>query len=106
MSADLTIHDPHAPGSGAELNVTYNLSAMLHEAGFKGWQWTQGKPARRVGRHILTVLTHMSQDPDHWRSLNPPNGWGDYDTCIQGRMREWAILCTIASKKATIEAWL
>ena len=24
---------------GAELNVTYNLSGMLREGGFNGWDW-------------------------------------------------------------------
>lgn len=21
---------------------------------------------------------------EHWRAMNPPNGWGDYDRCLQG----------------------
>ena len=112
MSADVWIemnvcaHCGAPEARGAELNVTYNLSAMLREAGFKGWQAIMSEPANRVGAHILDVLDRMAEDPERWRSMNPENGWGDYDRCLQGRMRKWANACVSAPEGATIGGWL
>ena len=90
---------------GAELNVTYNLRGMLREAGFNGWDWCTGKPAPEVGAHMLAVLDGMVTDPERWRAMNPPNGWGDYDQCLQGRMRDFASACVRATT-GVIGAWL
>ena len=59
---------------GEELNVTYNLSAMLAAAGFMGWPKIVGRPAAFVGNHIIEVLDFMAEDPDKWRAMNPKNG--------------------------------
>ena len=91
---------------GEELNVTYNLSAMLREAGFKGWASIISEPANKVGAHILDVLDRMAENPERWRSMNPQNGWGDYDQCLQGRMRKWANACVSAPPEATVDGWL
>ena len=40
---------------------------------------------------------------DLW--INPPNGWGDYDRCLQGRMRRFAEEC-VAAESGVVEAWL
>lgn len=111
MSADLWIEFPACESCGrgedttTELNVTYNLSGMLREAGFNGWDWCRGKPAPQVGAHMLAVLDGMATDPDRWRAMNPPNGWGDYDRRLQGRMRLFAEKC-VAAKAGVIGAWL
>ena len=112
MSADVWIkmdacaHCGATEARGAELNVTYNLSRMLREAGFKGWPSILSETANEVGAHILDVLDHMAEDPERWRSMNPPNGWGDYDRCLQGRMRKWANACLSAPPGATVDGWL
>ncbi|AKU15776.1 hypothetical protein [Luteipulveratus mongoliensis] len=113
MSADVWILRDACPHCGRgnestddELNVTYNLSKMLREAGFLGWREIKGKPAREVGEHILGVLNHMATEPDKWRAMNPANGWGDYDQCLQGRMRAWAERCAKASPTDRIGAYL
>ena len=111
MSADLWIKLDACTTCGrgseqaAELNITYNLSSMLRAAGFHGWSWCTGKPAPEVGRHMLAVLDGMQTDPDRWRAMNPPNGWGDYDQCLQGRMRDFANACVRATT-GVIGAWL
>ena len=111
MSADLWIKFPACETCGrgedadTELNITYNLSRMLREAGFNGWDWCRDKPAPQVGTHMLDVLDRMTADPDHWRAMSPPNGWGDYDRCLQGRMRRFAEAC-VAAKAGVIEASL
>ncbi len=102
MSADVWIvkdacaHCGRGDASGAELNVTYNLTPMLREAGFVGWGGLVGMRAVEAGEHILAVLDEMALDDARWRAMNPPNGWGDYDGCLQGRMRAWAMECTSA----------
>lgn len=111
MSADVWIESPPCPACGhgdpgAELNITYNLSRMLREAGFIGWGELEGMNAQAAGTHILGVLDGMAANPDRWRAMNPPNGWGDYDSCIQGRMREWAQECKAAPEGSVIGASL
>ena len=107
MSADVWIVDPPCDkcgrgGDGAELNITYNLSAMLREAGFVGWRNLIELSANDAGRHIIGILNGMAESPAKWRAMNPPNGWGDYDRCLQGRMRKWAEACVAAPADATI----
>ena len=108
MSADVWIETPpcndcgRSYPPGAELNITYNLSGMLRAAGFKGWQEILGEDAQEVGAHIMDVLDHMAQDDERWRSMNPENGWGKYDQCLQGRMRAWATQCLLAPDGSTI----
>lgn len=109
MSADVWIVSPPCvtcgrggDGDGTDLNITYNLSKMLYEAGFIGWGQVVGMNANAAGRHILGVLNGMAYDNEKWRAMNPENGWGDYDQCIQGRMRTWAEKCVEASKEAKI----
>lgn len=99
MSADVWI-DKDVCGScgrsgeqGAEVNITYNLSAMLKAGGFVGWGSLVGMLAVDAGTHLFGVLDTMAQDPDRFRAMNPPNGWGDYDKCLQGRLREFAGVC-------------
>mgnify|MGYP001582221770 CR=1 FL=1 len=111
MSADVWIERAPCPHCGrsderVELNITYNLSQMLREARFCGWPNLRGMPAQKAGEHILEVLDGMTADPGRWRAMNPPNGWGDYDSCLQGRMRRWAEECTKAGPDDTIGGWL
>lgn len=89
------------------LNITYNLTGMLTAAGFHGWKWCIGKTAREVGTHMLAVLDGMNTDPEKWRAMNPPNGWGDYDQCLQGRMRAWAEVAAASNNSGDqIGGWL
>lgn len=113
MSADVWIVRDRckACGRGGDvdesLNITYNLTGMLREAGFHGWQWCIGKTAREVGTHMLAVLDGMNTDPEKWRAMNPPNGWGDYDQCLQGRMRAWAEVAAASNNSGDqIGGWL
>lgn len=111
MSADLyliraTCHTPGRSDESEDLNITYNLSAMLKEAGFEGWSWCTNKPAVIVGRHMIAILNRMQEDPERWRAMNPPNGWGDYDKCLQGRMRAWAEVAAAAGPDDKVGTWL
>ena len=85
-----------------EINLTFNLSKMLHAAGFIGWRVLDGLPANAAGVHIIAVLDAMAMNATRWRALNPVNGWGDYDTCLQDRLRAWALRCIAAGPDDTI----
>ena len=112
MSADVWIlTNPcdtcgHSDQQGAEVNITYNLSGMLREAGFCGWRDLVGMKALDAGLHLIEVLDGMREDPQRWRAMNPPNGWGDYDKCLQGRLRDFAERCLDAGPTDTIGGWL
>lgn len=113
MSADVWIESPPCATCGrsderddAALNVTYNLSPMLYEAGFVGWRMLAEMSANAAGAHILGVLNGMAYEHQKWRAKNPENGWGDYDKCLQGRMRAWAERCMEAAPNARIGASL
>lgn len=86
---------------GAEVNITYNLSPMLAEAGFT-WASLKTMSAREAGHHTLAVLDEMAKDPKRWRAMDPPNGWGSYDDCLQVRLREWALECLKAGPDARV----
>ena len=112
MSAEVWVSYPPCehcgnPGAeGAEVNITYNLSPMLHAAGFVGWRELAAMSARDAGRHVLAVLDGMRNDPKRWLAMNPPNGWGYYDECLQGRLRRWAETASKESPAARVGASL
>lgn len=43
----------------------------------------QGLRAGDIGEKVLAVITNLKADPDRYRSMNPPNGWGDYDGLVR-----------------------
>ncbi len=73
-------------------NVTYNLNPMLREA---GWTWPceghlfadtvwcadyiKGARAADIGEKAMYVLRNLEAEPEKYRAMNPPNGWGSYD---------------------------
>ena len=112
MSAEVWVSYPPcdhcgSPGSeGAGVGITYNLSPMLHAAGFFGWRDVSRMSARDAGRHVLKVLDGMREEPERWRAMNPPNDWGNYDECLQGRLRRWAETASKESPAARVGASL
>lgn len=77
MSLDLGIGE-------VDLNVTHNLSPMWREAGIRDALYeSNGQPARAIGPLLRIGLVKMLRNPDKYRAMNPPNGWGDYDGAIE-----------------------
>jgi hypothetical protein len=105
VSADLSIHCPCCGNEIASLNITYNLTQMLASTASwpeDRWRAFTDQPARKVGRTILRTVEEMAKDPEPFRAMNPANGWGDYDQCIQGRLRAFGIACILAPKGSTV----
>lgn len=72
--------EPHVITGGG--NVTSNVAPMWRLAGadlaeFDGLLAGNCLPALRA------AVTAMETDPDKYKALNPPNGWGSYDTCLR-----------------------
>lgn len=74
------------------INLTYNLSPMLREAGFPGWDSLTGAPCSEVGGMLLRVATTLVNDPERFKKLNPENGWGTYEQAV-GAMFGLAVMC-------------
>ena len=62
-------------------NITSNLSRMWNEAGVPLHEW-DGLEAGTCWPNLDTALTFMQSKPEAFKELNPPNGWGDYDGCV------------------------
>ena len=78
-------------GEAGWWNYTRNVTPMIAAA----WEQATGKPIEQnwwamlngmdgpAGReHIATVVKALEADPEKFRAMNPPNGWGDYDSLL------------------------
>ena len=86
MGASIWITEPLAPGHAytyAEVNVTYNLTPMLVEAGFGRWRDHVDDTVPEFGSALMRLRDTLAADPDRFRALNPDNGWGDYDGLLE-----------------------
>jgi hypothetical protein len=128
MSADWWLMvDEH---QDASFNLTYNLGAMLREAGWPTrtrresfWDpaafstdtpdpdavtnWDilkEGRRAADFGEMVGRVVANLEADPERFRALNPPNGWGNYDICLT-ELRNF-LAAIEEHPNAEVEAWL
>ncbi len=66
-----------------EWNCTYNLGPMLRAAGFPDWILLDGAQASDAAGMLDNVSRTLRSDPEKFRAMNPPNGWGDYEGAIE-----------------------
>jgi hypothetical protein len=63
-------------------NITHNLSRMALAAGIYEHLWRPGEngidKAGRLIEPLSNGLAGMKAEPDRFRALDPPNGWGSY----------------------------
>jgi hypothetical protein len=63
---------------------TYNLTPMWRLAGvFNTSRDLDGERARAIHSRAVEGLTRAVSFPDQFRSLNPANGWGDYEGFVE-----------------------
>lgn len=63
---------------------TYNLSPMWRLAGvFETSRDLDGLRASEIHGRALAGLRRALSFPEQFRSLNPANGWGEYDGFVQ-----------------------
>lgn len=107
MSADYYISPecdcPHPHGE-INLNVTYNLSQMLAEAGFPGHKAMTGAPASEAAPIFARTAERIRANPDHFKQFEAENGWGDTKWALEfldGMVEALALYPT-----AVIRTWL
>lgn len=82
MVADLGGPEPVAIGDS--VNHTYNCSAMFRLAlGGKGVNDLERQTGRDMLPRLKSGIRHMEENPNLYLPLNPPNGWGSYDTALE-----------------------
>lgn len=98
MAMDCGGEDPMTSG---DLNMTSNVSCMWRKAGA---DIAQMGDEQWIGERCIPVLraaiATIQDDMPTYRAMNPPNGWGDVDSCIKF-LRGVLDLC-IAYPKATL----
>lgn len=62
------------------LNYTYNVSPMYYDAiGEHGLRGLHGMTGEEAADALLSAELRLSDDPEKYKAMNPPNGWGDYE---------------------------
>lgn len=72
--------------SGREVysdNITHNLNKMADAAGIYQHLWRPEEISITKAAQLIEPLVEgarkLRADPQHFKALNPSNGWGDYD---------------------------
>jgi hypothetical protein len=70
------------PAYLTDRNQTSNVAPMWRHAGadlagFHGRIAADALPALRA------AIATMEDNPATYKAMNPPNGWGDYDSCLE-----------------------
>lgn len=74
-------------------NYTANVSPMWHKAlGGVSLRDFHLVNAREAAPKLAEAVKAMQADPDAYRAMNPPNGWGDYDGALR-YLRDLAEAC-------------
>lgn len=63
-------------------NITHNLGSMAREAGIYEHLWSPEeigvKKAKQLIKPLRAAIKLMRTDPERFKKLNSPNGWGMY----------------------------
>jgi hypothetical protein len=64
-------------------NITHNLNKMADAAGIYEHLWRPEEIGITKAGELIPPLTEgldkLKSNPDHYKTFNPSNGWGDYD---------------------------
>lgn len=85
MSYDIYLYVDGGAGNGVcafDRNYTSNVAPMWREAGADLAQM-DGMPAWRAIDCLTAAVEMMRAYPDDYRKMEPDNGWGSYDGCLQ-----------------------
>jgi hypothetical protein len=64
--------------SDEDWNFTSNVSPMWRAAGADLAEF-DGKPAGECAPVVRAAIAEMEANPDKYRAMDSPNGWGTYD---------------------------
>ncbi len=86
MSLDISL-TAIRPTQVYESNITHNLAKMADHAGLYTYIWhPENIPAKKASELILplrTGLQIMREKAEFLKTLNPINGWGNYENLLQ-----------------------
>jgi len=75
-----TIVDGKKVYFGPDYNYTHNTNEMIRQAGFPEFPEVDGMSVGEFVAKLDIVLTAFAADPGGYRAMDPPNGWGSYDS--------------------------
>lgn len=88
-------------------NITHNLGKMAREAGIYMYLWRPDElgitHAKELIDPLRAGLLALRDDPEHFKTFNPPNGWGDYDGLVRF-VSEYLAACE-ANPECTVRTW-
>jgi len=90
MSLDLWLKSEKCPHCGRsddpdfDWNYTYNVSKMWFEVfpNADGMVDIDGLTGKESLKKLETFKAAMINDPNKFKKMNPPNGWGSYTTFL------------------------
>lgn len=103
MSWDISLIDDRGHTEG-DWSYTHNCNSMIEHVlgdalagtpepfwsssesglGRRSW-WTllNGKSGRDGQNLLAAIIIRLEAEPERFRAMNPPNGWGDYDSLLE-----------------------
>lgn len=66
-----------------EWNYTHNCNNMMRDAGYNWIYDLHEKKVIDTIDNFEHMLANLKADPEKFRVMNPPNGWGDYDSLVE-----------------------
>jgi len=80
-----------------DTGYTYNVSGMFEKALGKEIRALEHKTGAELESIFKTAVKNMEENPEEYRIMNPPNGWGDYEGALEilKTLRDW---CKYAPK--------
>lgn len=68
-----------------EQNYTHNTNGMINVALDRDEHWLDalnGATGPEGARLLDGIIKELESDPPRFRAMNPPNGWGSYDSVL------------------------
>lgn len=75
-------------------NYTSNCAPMWREAGADLAEY-HGKTAGECMPSLRAAIELLKADPDRFRAMDPPNGWGSYDSLVPALERLLAVFAAM-----------
>jgi len=67
----------------SSMNYTHNCNPMIRDAGLTQWPYeVDGWKASYLGALLREAIENLEAEPAVYQAMNPPNGWGSYDTLL------------------------
>lgn len=89
-------HDTSDHDTLYDANITHNLNAMAEAAGIYKHLWRPDEigitKASQLIEPLRVGLAALESDPEKFKALNPPNGWGNYRGLV-GFVRNYLFAC-------------